>query len=87
MTNITIFCLFISIACFILGLKRQAKTLTAKQGNLIFAIGMSFAHPSLLEYSYTNILFLAVALGLGTVIGLITAKKIAMTRMPELVAA
>lgn len=83
-----IICLFMAITCFILGLKRQAKPLTAKQGNLISAVGMLFALiPAFFYIPLDNILYLIIALSLGTVIGLITAKKIAMTRMPELVAA
>ena len=87
MTSFSIVCLFISISCFILGLKRQSKALTAKQGNLISAAGMAFAIiPTFINVPYTNILLLSISLGLGTVIGLITARTIAMTRMPELVA-
>ena len=76
-----------SIICFIVGLKRQSKLESAKQGNLISAFGMFLAVSlALFNAPLEHAALLIVALVLGTAIGLLTAKKIAMTKMPELVA-
>lgn len=83
--------LFSSITCFILGLKKQTKAHSASLGNklsilaMLFALGLCFLENTPKHFSI-NVNLLILALLLGSVIGLITSKKIAMTRMPELVA-
>lgn len=80
----------IASVTYIVGLKMLGHPETARKGNLIAAFGMSlailgtiFLHqeivPSLIYY------LIAIAILIGTVIGWGVAKKVEMTKMPELV--
>ncbi len=75
---------------FILGLKMMGNARTARKGNLIGAFGMTiaifatiFMHDQNVGGTVYGLIFAAIAL--GTVVGWMTAKKVAMTKMPELV--
>jgi NAD(P) transhydrogenase subunit beta len=64
----------------------------ARKGNLYAAFGMTvaifgtiFLHETEHEVQPVNYILIFAALALGTVVGLVTAKKVQMTRMPELV--
>ncbi|MDZ4756622.1 MAG: NAD(P)(+) transhydrogenase (Re/Si-specific) subunit beta [Bacteroidota bacterium] len=81
--------LFASVT-FVIGLKMLSHPATARRGNLIACAGMSAAiigtiliHDNKVQpIIYTLILS---AIGLGTIAGWLTAKKVQMTKMPELV--
>lgn len=87
----------ISCIFFIRGIKLLGKTDTARKGNLYSAIGMLIACVTVLcekqvlgswssnplENGYV---YIAVAIIIGSVIGIIWAKKVQMTGMPQLVA-
>lgn len=75
---------------FVLGLKMLSNPETARRGNLIAAFGMILAivgtivlHEGKVSATVYGLIFGAIAL--GTVVGWITAKKVQMTKMPELV--
>jgi H+-translocating NAD(P) transhydrogenase subunit beta len=75
---------------FIMGLKMMGNAKTARNGNLLGAAGMTlaifgtiFLHD--LEVSATVYGLIFSAIGIGTVVGWMTAKKVQMTKMPELV--
>ncbi|MEQ9299226.1 MAG: NAD(P)(+) transhydrogenase (Re/Si-specific) subunit beta [Cyclobacteriaceae bacterium] len=74
---------------FIIGLKRLSHPETAKNGNRLAALGMGLAmlialfQP--LDISYGNYLWIIGGVGLGSSIGLLAAKKVKLTSMPELV--
>jgi NAD(P) transhydrogenase subunit beta len=75
---------------FIVGLKMMGHPKTARKGNLVGAFGMTLAILGtifLTEHDFNGLIlgliFLAIAL--GTAIGWITAKKVKITKMPELV--
>ena len=73
---------------FIFGLKRLQSPATARQGNQLAAMGMLIAIVATLFIR--NILTPAEMIGglaLGGLIGVVLAKKVKMTGMPELVAA
>ena len=78
----------ISSVCFILALKGLSSPSSARSGNLIGILGMVLAiftvfhHPAI----ESNILII-IAIIIGGTIGVIIAKKIQMTAMPQLVAA
>ncbi|MCL5077315.1 MAG: NAD(P)(+) transhydrogenase (Re/Si-specific) subunit beta [Actinobacteria bacterium] len=75
---------------FILGLKQLSSPKGARQGNTTAAVGMVIAiAASLAEIhpSGTKILLMAVAVAIGTVIGVVLARKVKMTAMPQMVAA
>lgn len=80
----------IASVTFVIGLKMLSHPATARKGNLIACFGMTLAilgtiiiHDEKVQpIIYTLILS---AIGLGTIAGWMTAKKVQMTKMPELV--
>ncbi len=80
----------IASVTFILGLKMLSNPKTARRGNLIAAGGMIAAIVGtilLREEPVSPIIYSLIfgAIILGTIIGWLTAKKVQMTKMPELV--
>ncbi len=77
----------IASVLFIIGLKRLGSAATAKQGNLISAVGMGLALLATLIFE-TNLSWPLILAGIvvGGAIGGIAAKRVAMTGMPEMVA-
>lgn len=82
----------IASVTFIVGLKMMGNPKTARKGNLIGAVGMGLAILGTIflydgghEVSTTTIALIFLAIAIGTVIGWVTAKKVQMTKMPELV--
>jgi len=84
------FIYLIASMTYILGLKMLGKPETARRGNLIAAAGMSIAilgtiflyQGEVPTYIYVLI---GTAIVIGTILGWMIAKKVAMTKMPELV--
>jgi H+-translocating NAD(P) transhydrogenase subunit beta len=78
---------YLVAAClFILGLKKLGSPATARQGNTIAAVGMLLAVvATLLDKQVLNYGLIAGGIAVGTIIGIITAKKVEMTDMPQLV--
>ena len=78
----------LAAALFIVGLKRLSSPATARSGNRLAAVGMLIAVVvTLLDRGVIDYLWLAVGLVIGGGIGAVLAKRVAMTGMPELVAA
>ena len=80
----------IASVTFILGLKMLSNPKTARNGNLLAAAGMIaailgtiFLHQGRIDNVIYGLIFGAIAL--GTVVGWLTAKRVQMTKMPELV--
>ncbi|MGL4595948.1 MAG: NAD(P)(+) transhydrogenase (Re/Si-specific) subunit beta [Bacteroidia bacterium] len=99
--NLLEICYLIGSVTFIIGMKMMGNAKTARRGNLIGAVGMTIAilgtiflverhesvdgvdqHVTIPGFVY-GLIFGAIAL--GTVVGWMTAKKVQMTKMPELV--
>jgi H+-translocating NAD(P) transhydrogenase subunit beta len=93
MNNILNIIYLISSVTFVLGLKMLSNPQSARRGNLIAAFGMVLAIVATLflyrgegiEVSSTRIILILAAIAIGTVAGWVTAKKVQMTKMPELV--
>ncbi len=88
--NLLEICYLIGSVTFILGLKMMGNAKSAKKGNSIAAIGMTLAilgtivlHDGEVSGLIYGLIFGAI--GVGTFIGWSTAKKVQMTKMPELV--
>ncbi|MDQ6888686.1 MAG: NAD(P)(+) transhydrogenase (Re/Si-specific) subunit beta [Bacteroidota bacterium] len=84
-------CYIIASVTFILGLKMLSNPLTARRGNLIAAAGMVLAIAGTI-FLYENdgkklgnYVWIFGGLFIGSIIGTLTAKKVKMTAMPELV--
>src|SRR6185436_18851324 len=84
------FIYLIASVTFVIGLKMLSHPTTARKGNLVAAGGMFIAIVgtiALHEGEVPSIIYILIgaAILIGTVIGWMTAKRIAMTKMPELV--
>ena len=77
----------VAVALFILGIKGLSSPATAKRGNLLSALGMFIAVVvTLLSEQVISFRWIALAILLGTLVGVVAARLIAMTSMPEMVA-
>jgi NAD(P) transhydrogenase subunit beta len=71
----------------IVGIKRLSSPATARSGNVVAAAGMAVAlvftllHPDMDSYW-----LIAVGVAVGTVIGVVSARRVRMTAMPQMVA-
>ena len=89
--NLLTLCYLIASVTFILGLKMLSNPLSARKGNLIAAFGMAvaiFATIFLYEDNgekLHNYAWIFGGLLIGTIAGTLSAKKVKMTAMPELV--
>src|SRR5688572_1411618 len=85
----------IASVTFILGLQMMSHPKSARRGNLVAAVGMTIAIlGTIFLYENNNGLttrepvklgLIFAAILVGTIIGWVTAKKVKMTKMPELV--
>jgi len=89
--NILTLCYLIGSVTFILGLKMLSHPETARKGNLIAAFGMAIAiFGTIFLYQEEgeklhNYGWIFAALLVGSVVGTVTAEKVKMTAMPEMV--
>ncbi|MFN3360423.1 MAG: NAD(P)(+) transhydrogenase (Re/Si-specific) subunit beta [Pseudanabaenaceae cyanobacterium] len=75
-----------AVGLFILGLKRMSSPATARQGNILGAVGMLLAvGATLLDQHILNYTYLAVGLAIGSALGVWIAYGVAMTDMPQMV--
>ena len=74
--------------CFILALRGLSSPESSRRGNRLGMIGMAVAVlTTLAVHDIASLLEIAVAIAIGAVVGLVTARRIQMTAMPQLVAA
>lgn len=72
---------------FIYGLKMMSSPATARNGNLLSAVGMTIAIiATLWSRQIISYQWIIVGLLVGSLVGIVAAKKVAMTEMPEMVA-
>lgn len=77
----------VSSIMFIIGIKMMGKTPTARQGNFYSASAMLIAIvATLLQVKLFSLPEIFACILVGTLIGLYYAKKVAMTKIPEMVA-
>lgn len=88
--NLLEICYIIGSVTFIIGLKMMGNAKTARKGNLIGAIGMTiailgtiFLHNGEVSSLIYGCIFGAITI--GSIGGWLSAKKVQMTKMPELV--
>ncbi|MGQ4645740.1 NAD(P)(+) transhydrogenase (Re/Si-specific) subunit beta [Lyngbya aestuarii] len=76
----------VAASLFIVGLKKLGSPATARNGNSMAAVGMLLAVvATLLDQHVLNYQMIMLAIAIGSVIGAITAQKVAMTDMPQMV--
>lgn len=83
-------CYLIASVTFVIGLKMMGNPKTARKGNLIGAGGMTTAILGTIvlhDGEVPGIIYglIGLAILIGTIAGWMTARKVAMTKMPELV--
>lgn len=76
----------VAASLFILGLKKLGSPATARNGNVIAAVGMLLAIvATLLDQQVLNYQMILIGLAIGAGIGAIAAYKVQMTEMPQMV--
>jgi NAD(P) transhydrogenase subunit beta len=83
-------CYLIASLTFVIGLKMMGNPKTARKGNLIGAAGMTVAIIGTIllhdgEVPFIIYALIGLSILIGTISGWVTAQKVAMTKMPELV--
>jgi len=77
----------LAVVLFILGVRRGTHPTTAKQGNLIAAVGMAIAVvTTLLLDGIGNWGLIVAGLVIGTAVGVVASLRVQMTAMPQMVA-
>ena len=77
----------VAAALFIFGLKMLSSPATARKGNLISAVGMLLAViVTLISKEIIDYHWIVIGLIIGSVVGALAARIVAMTQMPEMVA-
>lgn len=80
------FSYIVAAALFIFGLKMLSSPATARKGNTLSAIGMLLAVIAALVSQGIDYKWIALGMAAGSVIGVLAARLVAMTAMPEMVA-
>jgi NAD(P) transhydrogenase subunit beta len=87
LANVTLLAYLVSAVLFILALKGLSSPVTARRGNTFGMVGMVIAVIATLAIAeHPVIIMIGVAMIIGATIGTIAARRVQMTRMPELVA-
>ena len=86
--NLTAFAYLVAAVLFILALRGLSSPESSRRGNTLGMIGMAIAIiTTILSPEITSYGWIFSALAIGAVIGIFIARRIAMTAMPQLVAA
>ncbi|VAX38228.1 NAD(P) transhydrogenase subunit beta [hydrothermal vent metagenome] len=80
------FTYIISAALFIFGLKKLSSPASARKGNMISALGMLLAVLATLLTQGLSFQYILIGIAAGSILGVLAARLIAMTSMPEMVA-
>ena len=89
--NLLVLCYLIGSVTFIMGLKMLSNPASARNGNLVAAVGMFIAIVGTIflyeenGQKLGNYAWIFSALAIGTVAGTLMAKRVQMTAMPEMV--
>ncbi|CAN5123830.1 NAD(P)(+) transhydrogenase (Re/Si-specific) subunit beta [soil metagenome] len=88
MQAVTFLAYLAAAALFIFGIRRLKSPETARSGNTIAAFGMAIALvATLFVIEFESLLLIGIAVFLGSAVGIISAQKVQMTAMPQMVAA
>lgn len=86
MSALTQFAFIVSAILFVAGLKMLGRADTARRGNLVSAIGMLVAVVTMLLQGGLHFSWILIGIAVGSAIGIVAARRVKMTGMPELVA-
>jgi NAD(P) transhydrogenase subunit beta len=76
----------VSAILFMLGLKNLSSPATAKRGNTLSMVGMALAIIATLMTAGLSFKLIIIGIAIGAIIGGVSALKVEMTSMPEMVA-
>jgi proton-translocating NAD(P)+ transhydrogenase subunit beta len=77
----------VSIVCFVLALRFLSSPKHARRGNWLGGVGMLIAiGTTLLVEGISNWALIVIAAAIGSVVGLVGARRVKMTAMPQMVA-
>jgi H+-translocating NAD(P) transhydrogenase subunit beta len=80
-------CYLVASVLFILGIRGLSHPRTARQGNVLASAGMLIAVvATLLDPHIENFGYIIAGIAVGTVIGVVSARAVKMTAMPQMVA-
>jgi H+-translocating NAD(P) transhydrogenase subunit beta len=80
-------CYLVASVLFILGIRGLSHPRTARRGNVLAAVGMLIAVvATLLDPQIENFGLIILGIVLGTVVGVVSARAVKMTAMPQMVA-
>src|SRR5205823_5106645 len=86
-SNLVQACYIVAFSLFIFGIRRGTHPTTARQGNLIAAVGMAIAIAITLSLNVIgNWGLIAIGIGVGATIGVVASRRVQMTQMPQMVA-
>src|SRR5690606_9226689 len=72
---------------FIIGIKMLGRTKTARKGNIVSSVGMFIAIlATVIQVEAVSLIDIFICILIGSVIGIIIAIKVQMTKIPEMVA-
>jgi NAD(P) transhydrogenase subunit beta len=83
---------FVTAFIFIYGLKQMSSPVTARGGIVLAGIGMliatlaTFGMPDIQLDANINLVLMVVAIAVGSAVAYISAKRVAMTDMPQMIA-
>jgi H+-translocating NAD(P) transhydrogenase subunit beta len=84
--NLTEFLYLVAIVTFILALRFLSSPKRARLGNQVGAAGMALAIVVTLAQDLENYKWIVLAMAIGAVIGVVGARRVKMTAMPQMVA-
>jgi H+-translocating NAD(P) transhydrogenase subunit beta len=88
MSNLATLAYLVAAVCFIMALRGLSSPASARQGNRYGMAGMALAMITTLTLPVVqNYLWIILGIAVGGVVGAVIARRIAMTAMPQLVAA
>ena len=77
----------VAAVCLIVGIRELSHPRTARRGNLVAAFGMAIAILfTLFDRDIDEFWLMAAGIGIGTVVGVASARRVRMTAMPQMVA-
>jgi NAD(P) transhydrogenase subunit beta len=77
----------VAAVLFIVGIKRLSSPATARSGNSLASIGMLIAIvATLLDREIVEYWLIVIGVAVGTVVGVVSARAVKMTAMPQMVA-
>ena len=81
------FAYLVAAVCLVVGIRELSHPRTARRGNLVAAFGMAIAILfTLFDEDIDEYWLMALGIAIGTVVGIVSSRRVRMTAMPQMVA-